>query len=298
MSKSYVSAFRAMTAALLVAEGKVLGPNRIWHGVNGSQTRLLEEIFPVTRAESDRIKGVETEVSWEAGIINAFLKRHGMTIELQSFGPNTFGFAAIMKAGAPWIVPGVQRSLTGADGETYPGALIEYERHARKPNVAFRTSKRHGEPIVTLSTDSDVLVHLTKFNEELDAFDLAARVNEMFLETQRLYDFGGIHFPMVDLDLEVDVSWLMEMYTFLDDGRRAWLSQALQQFKLRMNHLGAKAEDAFAGAMTLECCFNPKPNLVISESFLVVFEQPGLAQPLCSAVVRPDAWKDSGDITF
>ncbi len=297
MSKSYVSAFRAMTAALLAAEEKILGPNRTWYSVNRLKRIWLQEIFSVTRRENNLIKGMETEVSWEADIINAFLKRNGMTIELQPFGPDTFGFAAIMKAGAPWIVPGVQRSLTGADGETYPGALIEYERHARKPNVAFRTSKRHGEPIVTLSTDSDVLVHLTKFNQDLDAFDLAAQVNEIFFETERFYDFGGVHFPMVDLDVQPDVSWLLEMYTFLDDGRRAWLSQAIQQFKLRMNHLGAKAEDAFAGEITFEC-FSPKPTLQINESFLVVFEQPGLIQPLCSVVVRPDAWKDPGDITF
>ncbi|MBI2473703.1 hypothetical protein HYV70_04080 [Candidatus Uhrbacteria bacterium] len=298
MSKSYVSAFRAMTAALLAAEEKILGPNRTWYSVNRLQRRLLQEIFSITRRGNNLIKGIETEVSWEADIINAFLKRNGMTIELQPFGPDTFGFAAIMKVGAPWIVPGVSLPLNGANGETYPGALIEYERHLRQTNVAFSVSRRHSEPIVTLSTQSDVLVHLTKFNQDLDAFDLAAQVDEIFFETKRFYDFGGVHFPMVDLDVDVDVSWLLEMYTFLDDGTRAWLSQALQQFKLRMNHLGAKAEDAFAGMVTLECYNAPKPNLVIDESFLVVFVQPGLSQPLCSVVVRPDAWKDPGDITF
>ena len=61
MSRSYVSAFRAMTAAMLVADGQILGPSRTWHGVNGSQKRLLQEIFPVTRFENHRITGVETD---------------------------------------------------------------------------------------------------------------------------------------------------------------------------------------------------------------------------------------------
>ncbi len=61
--ESYVAAFRAMTAAFLAAEEKILGPGREWQPINDQQRRLLDEIFPVTRGENNAIPEIETEVA-------------------------------------------------------------------------------------------------------------------------------------------------------------------------------------------------------------------------------------------
>jgi len=40
----------------------------------------------------------------------------------------------------------------------------------------------------------------------------------------------------------------------------------------------------------------PPPALIIDKPFLVVFERPGLPQPLFTAYVTQDSWKDPGEI--
>ena len=76
------------------------------------------------------------------------------------------------------------------------------------------------------------------------------------------------------------------------------LVQALQQCKLKANHLGAVVTDAFAGAGALETCMvsRPKPDLVVDGSLLFVLDRPGLSQPVISLVVRPDSFKDPGKL--
>lgn len=296
--KSYVGAFRATVAAVLAAEDEILGPGRTWHPTNAAQRRLLEEIFPVMRAENDRIPEIDKLVSWSADDINAFLRERGMDIQLEPLGADTFGFAAVMKVAVQWLVAGTAQSIVGVDGKGYAGARLESAYKDGGPSVLFRRSARHDHPIATIRTSGTDLVHLVKFDEDLDAFDLTARAGEILLDAMPIYDFEGVHFPTIDLDVQPDVSWLLEMWTTLDSGQRAWLVQALQQCKLRMNHVGAIVEDAFVGAASLECLSFSKPDLVIDDDFLFVLERPGLKQPVFSAVLRPDAWKDPGELTF
>lgn len=297
--KSSVAAFRAMIAAFLAAEAQILGPGRAWHATNVQQERLLSEVFPGMRPENDRIPEIDTSVSWSADDINAFLRERGMDIQLDPLGPDTFGFAAVMKVAVQWLQRGVAKAITGVDGIEYSGARLESAYVKGGPSLLFRRSPRHEHPIVTIRTVSSDLVHLTTFGEDVSSFDLNARVAELLPDATQIYDFEGVHFPAIDLDVQPDVSYLLEMWTELDNGKRAWLVQALQQCKLRMNHVGAVVEDAFAGAASLEGMMTPpKPDLVLNDDFLFVLERPNLTQPVFAAVLRPDVWKDPGEIVF
>lgn len=298
MKNSQVSAFRAMTAAFNAAEKDVLGPNREWRSINTHQERLLAEVFPVMRGEDMNIPEIKRKVSWEHTVINDFLKEQGMSIELEQFDDDTFGFAAVMKIAVQWIKAGVETDITSPNQIIYPGVRIEseYSRDTKSYNLVFHQSPQVPEPVVTLHTKSGDLVHLTKFGQELGPFDLLDLSARLLEGAKEVRYFGGVCFPMVDLDVKPDVSWIIDMWTQLDSGRKAWISQAVQQCTLQMNHKGAVVKDAFAGAATLECM--PPPNLEINGSFLFVLNRPGLKQPLFTAIIGTDDFKNPGELVF
>ncbi len=190
--------------------------------------------------------------------------------------------------------------IQGVDGHLYPGARIESEYDDRcRPNMSFFHSPRHDQPIVTLRTKFADVVHLTKLgSRQLDAFDLMAYARDILIGAERIHNYGGVRFPMVDLDVRPDVGYLLGLWTRTRDEQRSELVQAVQQCKLQMNHLGAVATDAFAAAATLECVMVPKPDMEIDDDFLFVLERPGLQQPVFVAVVRPDSWKDPGELNL
>lgn len=296
-NRSYAAAFRAMTAAFLEAEAQILGQNRTWIAANAKQRRLLEEILPFTRPEAELIPETKQCVAWEAGTINSFLTDNGMDIRLEEFGADTFGFASVMKVACPWLAQGTPRRIL-IDDEPVEGARLEAKRVSKGMSVAFSRSPHFSEPIATILTTSNDVVRITKFNEDLDPFDLVARAREMVTDAKPVFDFDGVQFPFVDLDVCPDVSWLLGMSTVSETRGVAELVQALAQVKLQMNHKGAVVKDAFAGAAMLECCVvsRPKPDLIVDGSFLFVLDRPGLTQPVISLVVRPDSFKDPGEL--
>jgi len=297
MKRSYVGAFRAITAAFLAANKELPGSG--WVSSRASQDSFFKEIFSATCGEHARIPEIETKVARTAQPINEFLERHGMDGQLPPFGPDAFGFAAIMKILVEWIAAGDKKDVRGADGNTYAGVKIKvtYARDDGRSNLVFLRSPRHEHPIVSLRTKSDDVVYLTKFDKDMHAFDLVMFAKEL-LHTGRPTDgheFEGVRFPMVDLDVRPDVIWLTGLSTVLDNGQRVTLTDAVQQCKLQMNHKGAVIKDAFAGAISFALA---RPDLVIDDSFLFVLERPGLSQPVFTAVLRPDCWKDPGELTF
>lgn len=298
--RSYAGAFRAMTAAFLAAEAEILGKDRTWAPQNAMQARLLTEVFPFTRPEAELVPETKQRVAWAAGPINDFLRDNGMDIRLEELGPDTFGFASVMTIRCPWAVPGDAKNIL-VDGKAFPGARLEAERMKGGPSVAFSVSKHFSAPIATVRTSSQDVVRITKFDEDLDAFDLVARAKELTIDASACYDFEAVHFPMLDLDVCPDVSWLLGMTTESETRGLCTLVQALQQCKLQMNHVGAIVKDAFAGAASFECCSmsRPKPDLVINGSLLFVLDRPGLSQPVISLVARPgDSFKDPGQLAL
>lgn len=297
-TKSTIVGHRAMTAAFLAAES-ILGPKRTWHHINPQQERLLTEVFPATMAEADRIKEIETKVAWTHEEINQFLADHGMDIRLSPFQPGSFGIAAYMKLAMQWLTAGEAKDIVGVDGKTYPGARLPKERTAKGQSLVFQRSQSHDQPIVTIRTKTDDVVHLTPFAEQIDGFDLVKRSTEIVRDAGPSYDlrFDGVHFPCVSLDHKPDLTWMVKMWTTLDSGKRATIEQAVQQIKLNMNHEGVIVEDAFAAEVGLESFHMPAPDFVINSDFLFVLDR-GLSQPIVTGILRPDVWKDPGHLAF
>jgi len=99
---------------------------------------------------------------------------------------------------------------------------------------------------------------------------------------------------MVDLVAKESLDWLKGMSTLGQDGKEWELEEAVQQITLKMNHLAARARAA--DEMRFGATSLPPPALIIDRPFLVVFERPSLPQPLFTAYVTQESWKDPGTI--
>ena len=275
-----------------------MGSDRVWNGVNIAQKSFLAEFFGGLRQVLDKIKEITGIASWDAAVINRFLSDHGFSITLEPFDDQTFGVASVLDLMVEWVTEGIRTTIRSSRlAQEYPAVRLT-------DGVNFARADSHPHPIAAVSTKSGDLVMMTKLDQmppgEFGLVDLAGALTK---EGEYVYDeFGGLVFPMVDLNQEVDLSWLLGLWTVGDDGKRATITQAKQQNKLRMNEKGARAQSAAAVAVTRECISIPKPDMVIDGPFLVWFVRLELGDPqryipLFVALVTEADWCDPGDIS-
>jgi len=168
--------------------------------------------------------------------------------------------------------------------------------------LLFYTLSYYPNTIVQIATKSGDAVSLTVAEKPLAGFELLDKVETLRFKLPTglirnkmriASDFNKVVFPMVNLDHEVDISWLKGMKA-TDSQNFPWkIVQALQQTKVKMNEKGAKVESAVAldvkclGAMLEE-------ELVIDKPFFMWVERPGMKRPLFAGYMAPDCWKDPG----
>ncbi|KXK08766.1 MAG: hypothetical protein UZ21_OP11001000318 [Microgenomates bacterium OLB22] len=114
-------------------------------------------------------------------------------------------------------------------------------------------------------------------------------IRDLSADMSSHYRNEGVIFPMVDMDIKEDMSWILGLSAQAADGRPAVISQAVRQDKLRMNHRGARAQTAVA--MAVMRGMSPPP-LVIDRPFVVWFDRAGLPFPIFSAYVTQEHWRE------
>lgn len=278
-----------IVAALVKAED-ILGLDRLWEGINSRQQRFLREFFAVCHNEIAHIPEIESIASWQADEVNAFLRKRGFTIQLDPFDDQTFGVASVLDLLVEWLQKGGATVVITDDCRQFPGVRIDVS------GVEFYTAPSHAKPIACLKTRSGDEVYMTMLERPPEGFDLVAKAEHLSHTMGFSSKWGGLVFPMVDLDQKVDISWLLDMRTMGDDLQPAWITQALQQTILKMNEVGARAKSAVAIAVTRGMSV-PKPDHIIDRPFLVWFERKGLNKPLFVGHITEDDWKNPGSIT-
>lgn len=280
-----------IVAALVKAED-ILGKNRVWTPKNGMQSRFLADFFRMCRHESLGIPEITSIASWSADEINTFLRQRGFDIQLQPFDASTFGFASVLDLLVEWLGKGKKtRVKCVLDQQWYDAARL-------KNGVQYLRSSIHRHPIAAIATKTRDVVYMTKIDDAPDGFDLVALAEQLTNFSRRvLPEFGGLVFPMVDLNQRSDVSWILNMQTYRDDRTEYSISQAVQQTILKMNEEGARAKSAFAGEVTLLAKI-PKelPDMIIDAPFLVWFMRPLLSKPLFVGYIATEVWKNPGSI--
>lgn len=266
----------------------MLGPDRIWRPRNGMQMRFVHEYY--TAADLLRIPELEAIASSSAAEINAWLAERKFDITLDPFRDDGFGTACMLDVLVSWLVTGDVRPLQLATRTEVPGVLL-------KDGVSFTESKRRGI-IVSIETKNGDIVRLTREDTAPQGLDLAdyvaVRASDSVVPN---HDYAGVHFPMVDLDQQPDISWLIGMSTSDEQGDPWYIAQALQQTKFKMNQFGARVKSAAAIGLMRSSAQRPKSPLVIDGPFVIEVLRPGLKRPLLVAHITPEDMKDPGDLT-
>lgn len=288
---SKTAATYPIVAALVTAEQmEGMGPDRQWQSSNDLQRQFLEQFFKACRNEVGNIPEIESLASWNFEEVNAFLRQRGFTIQLQPFRPPDFGVASVLDLLVEWVQEGEAGTVQGIDTRDYPAVRISQE------GADFYEVDGHPHPIVALETKTGDVVYMTMLDSEpAYEFDLIDQVEGLSHGMRPTYGYGGVIFPMVDLDQRVDIRWLIGLTTRGVDGRPATITQALQQNILKINEVGARAKSAVAieGSRGMHM---PEPDLVINGPFLVWFERSHLAKPLFAGYITQEHWKNPGSL--
>ncbi len=292
-SKSKTVCLAPIVAALVKAED-IIGPDRSWSPVNEKQQSFLERIFnSKTRQDLSGLDEIQSIASFSAQEINAWLKDRGFIIELGEFSSDgEFGAASILDVLVEWMEEGARTTVTGSDGMFHDAVTISDRI------VSFHTVEGHPNPVASVATKSageGNSVCMTMIDAvPSDEFEFLALIKTLERNVTLTHEYSTLTFPMVDLDQEVDISWLCGMNCQGQDNRPAIIGQALQQTKLKMNEKGAHAKSAAAMALT-RGIGGPRPH-VINKPFLIWIERKGLL-PLFMGWITPADWKNPGGLS-
>lgn len=268
---------------------RYLGGNRLWATTDSRQSLVL----PTPNLRLDTIKEIVTKASRSVEELNAFLREHGFSIELDAFeGPKDFGVVSILNLLVEWFSPGKEVPIMGVDGKTYSGVQLKRSEHG----VRFFHHPRWPGPIVQIHTLSGDLVYLSPISESQvpDMATIRSNLPSYDNLARRIDGYSDVQFPMVNLNQEVDISWLKGLNTVDQDNLPAVITQALQQTRFRMNQFGARAESAVA--VGVASGFSIPNSFIINSSFAVWITRPGIEIPLFFGYITPEDWKDPGSL--
>lgn len=237
---------------------------------------------------------IQSIAAMTADEINSWLAARGFEIKLKQFTePDQYGVGVVMDVSLGWASPGQSRDLV-VGGVPYSGALLD-----DAASVLFHETEGYPHPVVRIKgkrNSGECLIAIAdQPREGLDLINTVQRISQ----GRRTFDYGQVHFPKVDLNVQPDISWV-EGVAFQGVGPntgtlgRIRVVEAKQQNILKLNHQGARAKSGVTMAFSLESAI-PVRILTIDQPFFVWFTRDGLEMPFFAAYVTPDDWKDPGD---
>lgn len=285
---SNASEIYTIIAALNKAE-ETMDLKKNWKSKDEIQDVFLKML---KTGRNDIIGEIELEVSDNADKINTFLKNKGFSIMLEPFPHDTIGFASILDLIMEWLFVGEKIKIDSKKGEKYDGVRI------KKGGVTFFVSTGLGyeQTIACIQTISGDMVFIMVPKKPVEGLDLINMTDTIYKNMDKLPDvYGGLRFPMVDLDITNDMRWLTGLSTINKSNMPAEISQAIQQIKFKMNDKGTRVKSGTAIGITLLATI-PKPDLIINEPFIVWVERHNIEMPIMAAYVTEESWKDPGNL--
>ncbi|NTW13815.1 MAG: hypothetical protein HGA31_02160 [Candidatus Moranbacteria bacterium] len=275
--------FVTIMRALLELERAYLGQGRIWQAKNQPQKRLIA-LYALFRDQLEGLHSLKAKAATDADVLNTFLAENG-------FGPmfdalnGGIGVASILDMLIEWVETGEKCDIDSA-GTKYPGFEIKkdaFEAFEVPGNIA---------PLLRLKTKTgdSLWLHIPNAVPET-AFDMACSVFDLMRNRKSLaHSYTSVKIPMVDMDIEPDLSFLIGMGTVDESGNEWSVSEAIQRFKLRMNDKGARAKVA-TGIVMRGVSFTLKNAYVVDRPFLVWMTQGESTLPLAPTMAGRDSWK-------
>lgn len=278
-----------------------------WRPINVSQSSFLRDFYYKVQGQVDRIPELTGVADRDVEAVNRFLKSKGFDIQLD---PQTDGLyaASVLDVLVKWLKVGQPRDLRAANGNnydgfllntdengiTYSGLTIDHEDNRLKMNYAEITTQS-GDQVCFLIADGANGGQISPSTIEWLGEEIVfGRLSMATMACDRR-NYQDMHIPMINLDQEVDISWLKGAVAIVDKGNDWYIAQALQQTKFRMNEVGARAESAVAVGM-MRCMAVPMPRLVVDSPFFAWIKRPSLTRPLFVGYFGYDCWANPGSI--
>jgi len=153
----------------------------------------------------------------------------------------------------------------------------------------FYCLESNQELVIELETEKGDLAYMLMAEEVPEDFSLVKYVENIIQQMKPCTpDYNGLMFPMIDLDTEGSLDWLVGM-----EISALFIGQALQQTKLKMNEKGFRIKSAAAIQMILK---GPpgqrKEPYIINRPFLFWVKRPEISRPLFVSYLNNDVWKD------
>ncbi len=273
-----------IVAALIGAE-KELGKDRIWRIINDQQGEFLRKFFLGSRGEVETIPEIETRVSREAETLNDFLRERGFSIQLDKFtAPDDFGVVSILELVLDWLTPGWKTSVRSqTDNKDYPAVEM-------RESISFFTVAGFNDPVAAIQTKTEDVVYLTVPRNDVTETELDSVAETTLRLMTPCFNYDKLVFPMIDLDMELDITWLQGMFTFDEDDVIAVIRQALQQTLFKMDEIGAIVKSAVAISAVRCSISQPKETFTIDKPFLAIVVRPSLKKPLFVGYLNTDCW--------
>ncbi len=276
-----------IAAALMEAQEFIID-SAGWNPIKIIQRDFLERFYTPCREEIPTIKEIKSIAHLDAEVVNKWLKEHDFDIQLKPFDESGFGAAGKLDLLGLWLVRGRQATVTTDNGSKYPGVRME-------GGIAFNTVGGSTDLVVALETGDQDVVYMMMADKAPSGFAMVSYVEEIMQNmTPVERDYEAVVFPMIDLNEEGELEWLINFQLLIPQDRFPFyfIQQALQQTKLKMNQEGYRVKSVAAVAMMLGAALPENPPYIINRPFLMWITRPGLSRPLFVAYLNTDVWKD------
>lgn len=233
-------------------------------------------------------------------MLDSSAREAGFTIQLKPWqeSPDQFGAIALLKLALQWLAVG---TLADAQGKPYQvcgkdAFALTCETHG----VRFYRSNGHRHPVIVVPTKNGDQVYFVRVKDDKRYLDwqywqyryhVASFFKPEYFTCD--YRYSGVIVPKVRLDRQPDISWLIGMQ-YAD----AFITQALQQVKLGMNHLGALVEACTLLGVSRGVRATREELYPLDGPFLMVVKRPRVELPIFVGLIAEDVFADPGELAF
>lgn len=257
-----------------------------WAATNEEQKKVFA-LLDVYREELAKVTGLDAKASRDYGELNAFLTKRKFDPMVEPFDPKIgIGVVSVLDKLVQWIKgPGEKVEILTAKGER-PG----FELPREGVNVYEVAGYPKSYLLELLTKSDDTLWLFVHDDTTLDGLDLVglsmdvmsqARTTPMreshFGRGKKYQAFAGAQVPMLDFNIKPGLDWLLGAAT----GTGYFITQAVQQFKMRMDETGARVK--VATVVVASRCIKEEPVVfVLNRPFYGWWTQKGLNMPMAA----------------
>jgi hypothetical protein len=247
-------------------EKDFLGINRYWNTYNVDQ-KVVFELYQQYKNVLGSLKNLKAKASIDWEVLNKYLTDNGF--DKMFSGPlEGIGAVSILDMLVEWLKRAEICNIYGNDGQFHVG--FEIPVNGRDAYII------NGNNVVRLKTKSGDSLWLTMPEKAPNYLMSLVRIAFTTMSQEHMSDHlvTTVRVPEIVFDIKPDISFLVCSDTHDANGQYWFISQAYQQFKLKMNRKGARVQVATGLAMRKGGAMADEPQpLVFNRPFVGWFTQ-------------------------